>query len=69
VSSAKTVYQFKVLPDAKHIVFWISDWHSTFNCYPDLATAEKFRDKLLALEATGGTYRGRTVNHVVLSSR
>lgn len=65
----KQIYQFTMNADTKHTVFWISDWHSTFNCYADLTEAEKFRDRLLALEASGGTYRGRTVNHVVLSSR
>lgn len=53
----------------KYMVFWLSDYHATFNCYADLGEAEQFRDKLLALEDTGGTFRGRMVTHVVLSSR
>lgn len=65
----KQVYQFTVNEETKHIVFWISDWHSTFNCYPTLEEATAFYERLRKLEETGGTYRGRTVNHVVISSR
>jgi hypothetical protein len=64
-----TSFRATMKDEAKFIVFWISDYHSTFQTFSEQTKAEEFRDRLLKMEDEGKTYRGRSVNHVVLSSR
>lgn len=64
-----TANKFKYATDEKYVVFWISDYHATYELFADQKKAEAYRDRLLKLEQEGGTFRGRSVNHVVLSIR